>query len=55
MTYPVTQTHADVPEEQRLKNGLNDRILRLSVGIENADDLIRDIENAIDKAVKAYE
>ena len=53
MTYPVTQTHADVPEEPRLKNGLNDRILRLSVGIENADDLIRDIENAIDKAVNA--
>ena len=50
MTYPVTQTHADVPEEQRLKNGLNDRILRLSVGIESSEDLIRDIENAIDKA-----
>ena len=53
MTYPITQTHADVPEEQRLKNGLTDRVLRLSVGIENVEDLIKDIENAIDRAAKA--
>ncbi len=53
MTYPITQTHADVPEKQRLKNGLTDRVLRLSVGIENVEDLIKDIENAIDRAAKA--
>ena len=47
ITYPVTQTHADVPEEIRLKNGITDSILRLSVGIENADDLIKDLEEAL--------
>lgn len=46
MTYPVTQTHADVPEELRLKNGLTDCILRLSVGIEAVEDLIQDLEQA---------
>ncbi|MDR3345411.1 MAG: PLP-dependent aspartate aminotransferase family protein [Oscillospiraceae bacterium] len=47
MTYPLVQTHADVPEEIRAKLGLTDRLLRLSVGIENAADLIYDIEQAI--------
>lgn len=44
ITYPITQTHADVPPEILVKNGINDRVLRLSVGIENADDLINDFE-----------
>lgn len=44
ITYPVTQTHADVPEEIRLKNGLTDRILRLSVGIEHISDLLDEFE-----------
>ena len=47
ITYPVTQTHADVPEEIRLKNGITPSILRLSVGIESADDLIADLEQAL--------
>lgn len=47
ITYPMRQTHADVPEEERLARGINDRFLRLSVGIENADDLIEDLEQAI--------
>ena len=47
LTYPVTQTHADVPEEARLKNGLTDRILRLSAGIEDKNDLIADLKQAI--------
>lgn len=47
ITYPLTQTHAEVPEELRLKNGITDRILRLSVGIENAADLIADINQAL--------
>ena len=47
ITYPVTQTHADVPEEIRLKNGITNSTLRLSVGIEDADDLIADLENAM--------
>ncbi len=47
ITYPVTQTHADVPEEIRLKNGITNSTLRLSVGIENADDLIEDLKEAL--------
>ncbi len=43
ITYPTTQTHADVPEEVRLKNGITDRTLRLSVGIEDIEDLIREL------------
>lgn len=48
ITYPTTQTHADVPEELRLKNGITPETLRLSVGIENADDLISDLELALE-------
>ncbi len=47
ITYPTTQTHADVPEELRLKNGITPETLRLSVGIENVDDLITDLQEAI--------
>lgn len=48
ITYPITQTHADVPEELRLKNGITPATLRLSVGIENADDLIEDLKQALE-------
>ena len=51
ITYPVTQTHADVPEEIRLKNGITDATLRLSVGIENADDLIYDLKQALESSL----
>lgn len=44
ITYPLTQTHAEVPEEQRKKNGITDTLLRLSVGIEGTDDLIAEFE-----------
>ncbi|MGE4564292.1 MAG: PLP-dependent aspartate aminotransferase family protein [Victivallaceae bacterium] len=47
ITYPMCQTHADVPEPERLERGINDRFLRISVGIENADDLIEDLEQAL--------
>ena len=47
ITYPTTQTHADVPEELRLKNGITPETLRLSVGIENTEDIIADIEQAL--------
>lgn len=50
MTYPVTQTHADVPEETRLKNGLTDRLLRLSVGIEDVNDLIGELDKVFAEA-----
>ncbi|WP_100398523.1 methionine biosynthesis PLP-dependent protein [Bacillus sp. FJAT-44742] len=49
MTYPATQTHADVPEEVRLANGVCNRLLRFSVGIENAEDLIRDLQQALEQ------
>ncbi len=48
ITYPVTQTHADVPEQVRLKNGITDRVLRLSAGIEDKNDLIADLRQAIE-------
>ena len=44
LTYPITQTHADVPKELLEKNGITDRVLRLSVGIEDVDDLIEEFE-----------
>lgn len=46
ITYPTTQTHADVPKEIQEKNGLTDCILRVSVGIENIEDIIADLSNA---------
>ncbi len=47
ITYPMLQTHADVPVEEREKRGINDRFLRISVGIENVVDLIEDLKRAI--------
>jgi cystathionine gamma-lyase len=40
-------THGSIPREQRIANGLSDSLIRLSVGIEDVDDLIRDLEQAI--------
>lgn len=48
LTYPYTQTHADVPEEIRKANGITESVLRMSAGIESAEDLIADLKNAID-------
>ncbi|MDR2339505.1 MAG: PLP-dependent aspartate aminotransferase family protein [Deltaproteobacteria bacterium] len=47
ITYPLLQTHAEVPEEARLALGINERLLRLSVGIEHLDDLIADLRQAL--------
>lgn len=47
LTYPYTQTHADVPEEIRKANGITESVLRLSVGIEAKEDLINDLRQAI--------
>lgn len=44
ITYPATQTHADIPEEERTRRGVCDRLLRFSVGIEEAEDLIKDLK-----------
>ena len=43
---PSVMTHASVPEEQRRELGINDGLVRVSVGLEDADDLIRDLEGA---------
>lgn len=48
LTYPCTQTHADVPEEVRIANGITDKVLRMSTGIEEKEDLIKDLKQAID-------
>ncbi len=46
ITYPMLQTHADLPEKEREAKGINDRLLRLSVGIEAAQDLLADLTQA---------
>lgn len=46
--HPVSMTHASVPEEKRLEFGLTENIIRLSVGIEDIEDLITDIEQALE-------
>ncbi len=50
MTYPAVQTHADIPEEIRLAVGVDDRLLRFSVGLEHADDILEDLRQAIEAA-----
>ena len=46
LTYPMKQTHADVPVEVREALGVDEKLLRMSVGIENIDDLLADLEQA---------
>lgn len=48
ITYPIYQTHADVPIEKRLEQGIDESLLRISVGIENEKDLIEDLAQALD-------
>ena len=48
--HPASMTHASIPKETREKVGITDRLIRLSVGIEDVDDIWSDIENAIEKA-----
>jgi cystathionine gamma-lyase len=47
--HPASMTHASIPREERIRNGLVDSLIRLSVGIEDADDLIEDLDRAIGK------
>lgn len=49
ITYPITQTHADVPAEELERNGITDRILRVSVGIEGVNDLLKELEQVWSK------
>jgi len=50
INHPASMTHASIPREERIKNGLSDTLIRLSVGIEDADDLIEDLRQAIERA-----
>ena len=50
ITHPATMTHVDVPVEERRARGLTDGLVRLSVGIEDVDDIIADLEQALAKA-----
>jgi len=45
--HPASMTHASIPREERMKNGLVDSLIRLSVGIEDAEDLVNDLQQAI--------
>jgi len=54
MTYPAVQTHADIPEHIRQAVGVDDRLLRFSVGIEHVDDLIADLDQALEKAMQEF-
>jgi cystathionine beta-lyase/cystathionine gamma-synthase len=47
INHPASMTHASIPREQRIANGLTDGLIRLSVGIEDAEDIIADLAQAI--------
>jgi cystathionine beta-lyase len=47
INHPASMTHASIPREERIKNGLGDALIRLSVGVEDVEDLIEDLQQAI--------
>jgi cystathionine beta-lyase len=47
LCHPAAMTHKSIPEEKRKAAGVQDSLIRLSVGLEEADDLIKDIEQAL--------
>jgi len=47
VTYPMTQTHESIPADVREKLGINERFIRISIGIENVNDIIADLEQAL--------
>lgn len=49
ITYPATQTHADIPKNERIKRGIDEQLLRFSVGIEDVSDLIEDLSQSLQK------
>ncbi|MFQ6616249.1 MAG: trans-sulfuration enzyme family protein [Fidelibacterota bacterium] len=49
VTHPATMTHGEVPRDQRIARGLTDGLVRLSVGIEDPDDILEDIQQALDR------
>ena len=49
ITHPVTMTHAAIEPKERLKVGITDGLVRISVGMEDAADLIEDLSQALDR------
>lgn len=49
INHPASMTHASIPREERIKNGLTDTLIRLSVGVEDAEDLVADLQSALNK------
>jgi cystathionine gamma-lyase len=49
INHPASMTHASIPKEERVKNGLVDSLIRLSIGVEDAEDLIADLDQALAK------
>jgi cystathionine gamma-lyase len=49
INHPASMTHASIPKEERLKSGLVDSLIRLSIGVEDAEDLLADLEQALSK------
>lgn len=49
INHPASMTHASIPKEERVKNGLVDSLIRLSIGVEDAEDLIDDLKQALNK------
>lgn len=47
INHPASMTHASIPKEERIKNGLSDSLIRLSIGVEDVEDLIEDLEQAL--------
>lgn len=52
ISHPATMTHASIPPKIRAKLGISDELIRLSVGIEHIDDLIKDLEQALTRTAK---
>lgn len=50
INHPASMTHASIPKEERIKNGLVDSLIRLSIGVEDVEDLIEDLKQALGKA-----
>lgn len=48
INHPASMTHASIPKEEREKNGLSDSLIRLSIGVEDVEDLIQDLTQALD-------
>ncbi|MFO0505934.1 MAG: PLP-dependent transferase, partial [Chryseotalea sp.] len=49
INHPASMTHASIPKEERLKSGLTDSLMRLSIGVEDGEDLLADLNQALEK------